>query len=712
MADFPEYPLEADNYYELLGFTPLSNPTKEEIKAAYQVRYNSWIGATKIELREIYNTAIYNIGQAQKTLLHDNLKAKYNETLRKNLLRRLRDNIEIAVKSDRKLSSGEEKEIYEKGEKYGFSRIEVDNCINQVLKEWKAHRANETETPNFRTPQPSPITLEGQPDLEIVGKPEFEFFEVKLGHTKSDNFSIKNGGGGSLEAEIISSAAWLIASPTKIHQSQLPQTVTITVDPSKDKRCQHGFGETGDLQLIYNQGTETKSIKVHFSIEGFKQTVNRFTKISTGVSVGIVGLYLWYLLNVLNISGWGIFGMLVALGTGIYGYVAQKDWNKLNRNVAIAVTTVLILLASPTIFIAVLTIPLTYFASKFIFSRYPLKPQLSGIIPVSIFLFGWVSDGLINGDFQFPNFSKEEKIALPVEQPTFQIGTIIAKEGAKLRSGPSKNASAIGTVKKGETVKILQREREWYKVEYDMSFNQSRTGYIYSSLVEVFGLSRSVRPQQPIVAQGTQPESKNFDESKAVEAKTELVQITITSTPIGASVDIAGQWHGQTPDTLKVKSGSNIVLLTHPRYRDYRDTIIVQTDGNKNFHFKLESNPLLTGRWEGAMAGKPLIMVITSFKDSSVTGYTANSDSSMNRFSGVFDAMTNTIMLEEQSDKPAFGKFNGKLSGDGRFMLGTCIRSVNPILKRRGECLILERDFSSSVAKARRCAGADSRRCG
>jgi len=679
MADSREYkyPIEADNFYELLKLAPLSNPSGEQLKEKYNERYNYWKSIAKQEMLEDKTRALNKINEARNTLAKPEAKQKYDAGLRKIMLKRLDKNIEMLVKNDKELDHDEEQDIYKTGhEEYGLTQTEISDRIDFALQNFKAQRVKiKTRTQNFDTPQPSPITLEGQPILEIVDdNSEFKFSDVKLGHTESGSFIIKNGGGGSLEAEVISSAAWLIASPTTIHQSQLPQRVTIIVDPSKDKRCQHGFRDIANLRLVYNQGNQTKAetILVDFSIEGFEQTVNRFTKISTGVAAGIVGLYLWYLFNVLNISGWGFFGLLVSLGAGIYGYFAHKERNKLNRNLAIAATALLILLASPTLFIAVLTIPLTFYASKFVFSRYPLKPQLAGIIPVSIFLVGWVSDGLINGDFRFPNFNKRPQVVASVEQPSYLMGTITATEGAKLRSQPSKNSYVLSTLKKGAIVTILESTGEWYKVQYQ----NFTTGYIFSPLVSVSGLSQNtaqaLRPQviKPILP----PPTASLSRSSSEKTKIDSIQITISSTPTGAVVQFDSNVQGLTPDTVTVKSGLNIIQLTHAGYKDYKDSIFVKADGKKNFHFKL--NPLsrlLVGRWEGVLAQKRLIMVITSYDGAKVTGYTDTPDSNKTHFLGTFDSVTGLITLEEQDE--GIGKYTGKLSDDRMSMIGTWMSS-------------------------------------
>lgn len=466
--------------------------------------------------------------------------------------------------------------------------------------------------------------------------------------------------------------------------------------PSKDPRYPRTFGDNSELLILYLQGNERKikPIPVGFSLEGFEQVVKRHTKFSTAVAGAIIGLYLWYLFRIHDLSGWGIFGLLLAIAACGFGLKATYQetlwWFGIEGRASLRLTegkgwaslgiaSVLVFLASSTLFITLLTFPLTWFASQYIIKKQPLKPHLIGAIPLAAFLFCWISDGFLNNHFHVPGFDKKRaEIIAPVAQPSYSylIGTITANEGAKIRSKPSRNSSSVGTIAKGQTVTILENAGEWYKIRYQ----NFTTGYIFSSLVSVPGLSQNPgQALNPQVSKSTPPPSvASSSLSSSETTKTDSIQITISSAPIGAVFQVAGHIHGTTPDTVKVKSGFNIFQLTHAGYEDYKDSINVKTVGRKKFHFKLKPiRSVLVGRWEGTMAGKSLVMIITSLNNSSITGYTANSDSNRTDFSGTVDLRTDIITLEEKGEKEVLRKFIGKISSDRKTMQGTWTLSDN-----------------------------------
>jgi len=152
------------------------------------------------------------------------------------------------------------------------------------------------------------FTREGDPKLEIVDqsgtkKTNFEFKNMRLGSTPSVTLLAKNGGGGTLDAKVNTNCPWLIVDTNRIHQSNLPQKITITVDPSKDGGCNRlGGSGNGEIKITYSKGDYEKEeiISVNFDIEIEDKVLGRFRKdlstafILIGIPVGhIVQAYFY-----------------------------------------------------------------------------------------------------------------------------------------------------------------------------------------------------------------------------------------------------------------------------------------------------------------------------------------------------------------------------------------------------------------------------------
>jgi len=180
------------------------------------------------------------------------------------------------------------------------------------------------------------LTREGAPKLEIVdesGKEKrgFEFKDMKLGATSSVTVVAKNGGGGTLDAKIVTSCPWLIVDTDRIHQSKLPQDVTIIVDPTKHKKknC-HGGNDKGFIEITY-PGAPPEQIHVKFSIEIKQKDLSNFRTSLTTCGLFFGGLFGYLVYNMNFIQGMneniaGIAGILAFIGTVIVaGWLGYQD---------------------------------------------------------------------------------------------------------------------------------------------------------------------------------------------------------------------------------------------------------------------------------------------------------------------------------------------------------------------------------------------------
>jgi len=176
------------------------------------------------------------------------------------------------------------------------------------------------------------LTREGAPKLEIVDesgkeKRRFEFKDMKLGDSSSVTVIAKNGGGGTLDAKIVTSCPWLIVDTDKVHQSKLPQHITIKVDPKKHKKknCLGGHDE-GFIEISYPEAAQREKVYVKFSIEVEEEALSSFRKSLTlgGLALGGLFGYLVYNMNFIQGMNENIAGIAGILAVIVSVIVAGK----------------------------------------------------------------------------------------------------------------------------------------------------------------------------------------------------------------------------------------------------------------------------------------------------------------------------------------------------------------------------------------------------
>ncbi|MEA1972513.1 MAG: hypothetical protein U9N34_04360, partial [Candidatus Cloacimonadota bacterium] len=191
-------------------------------------------------------------------------------------------------------------------QKYINSRdkVKASAIFNEVIKAWEclkdpAKRREYDE--KLREERERGLTREGDPKLEIADesgqeKRSFYFRNMRLGATSSVTLTVKNGGGGTLDAKIKTNRSWLIVDTKGIHQSKLPQRIKITVDPRKDK-SKNSFAseDEGVIEISYQRGSyiESERISVAFSIEVPDAALKRFIIVMIppiAIIGGLVGL--------------------------------------------------------------------------------------------------------------------------------------------------------------------------------------------------------------------------------------------------------------------------------------------------------------------------------------------------------------------------------------------------------------------------------------
>jgi len=262
----------AKNYYELLAITETAEI--QEVEIAYKKMFNKW------------------------NALASNPNYRDHVSPMKELLKEVRDTLidrDRRNEYDQKLEHEDEEDEILFGEVPGIPKIKItDDFGNKKL--------------------------------------DFIFRNIQQGTTQSQNFTVYNEGGGTLDAKIEFSAPWLVITPTsKIHQSKLPQTFSIAIDPNRDKRCELGFREKETIEIEYKQGNKSISefINVDFTMEGYNSALKRFRTIALPPIFIISGLIGFFIYNISLQAGTffsNLFSLAVIIG-GVF-FAAYKARNE------------------------------------------------------------------------------------------------------------------------------------------------------------------------------------------------------------------------------------------------------------------------------------------------------------------------------------------------------------------------------------------------
>lgn len=481
---------QPEHHYEALGLMPFSEYKIEN--------YNDRKEYANTEITDsvIKNNALKYINSARAFLTLPQKKRQYDSELKPLLERKIIKFIEFAVLKDKILDNDERQQVEETGKSYGFSVNEIHELIETQRKKLKFTDSSGSKEKEAA----STTTKAGSPKLEIhnnayfLKNKEFIFDNVKLSETRRELITIKNGGGGTLDAEAKFTAKWIQVLPNKIHQSKLPQDVTIIIDPSKDKSLKNGSGVMETINLTYasSSGTINVPIVVKMAIEGNRELRNRQTKYTTLVSAVLAAFILFYLFSTYNFSGWVIFGFVVsaiAIGLGVSKAIQNK-----NDFVVLLIGGIILIITNFTVFFLVLTVIFTFFTAKILFKKYPFQNQLIAFIPIgysvlflSFLFFGMGSLPYSSKSYNNNNSQITSSPTVPQNTNTANTsinctGNITAEVYANIRSGTSTDFGVVATINRGETIHVIEQDRKtgWYKVR-----NGSIYGYISDKLVSL-----------------------------------------------------------------------------------------------------------------------------------------------------------------------------------------------------------------------------------
>jgi uncharacterized protein YraI len=118
--------------------------------------------------------------------------------------------------------------------------------------------------------------------------------------------------------------------------------------------------------------------------------------------------------------------------------------------------------------------------------------------------------------------------------------TVVAPQGATVRSGPSTSARRLGKLPNKQRVNILAQSGDWYEIASD-----GLRGYMHQSLLSI---------------SSGMPATSNTMESGMPSSEPTQAQVVIRSIPSGASITVNGQTMGSAPVTYMAKPQEKLTI--------------------------------------------------------------------------------------------------------------------------------------------------------
>jgi hypothetical protein len=261
-------------WYDVLGVPLYGAYDENKYKALFNYKEEEF----KID-KEKLRKANSCLTKLKNTLSNEVAKKAYDEKLKKDFLVRLE---ELAANLSEKntLTKTNEQKIVKQGREW---KVEVSK-IGEITGKYTVIEDTGGSGGTF--------IPEGTPILELINtatnqpQEEINLWDVKLSSRTTQTFTVKNGGGGYLNATIKTSESWIQISSNKIEQKDLPKNINIIIAPSADKTIENGSIYGGFVNFSYNDGnggTQTKSLWIEIITEGYERTVKRKSLWAVGI---------------------------------------------------------------------------------------------------------------------------------------------------------------------------------------------------------------------------------------------------------------------------------------------------------------------------------------------------------------------------------------------------------------------------------------------
>lgn len=288
-----------EDLYARLGLQPGRAIAAPEVEEQYRRRRRWWV-----RVSELYNSgrrhgyleqagplaqkAQENLEEAREVLL-DPRRRDPHDRQRAERWADLEPLVDVAIAGDGYLTESAEELILQEARSHGLPPGPVAERIGRLLQKKGARRGTPPPTAQQATGGGT-VGAPGVPSLELVGSdghlvPSRLHQKVRHGQSAALlEFSARNVGGGSLDAQVSSDAPWLVlvdpkdrAPVTRIRQSELPKRLRLELHPERDPGIGYGARRVGWLTFAYAAGGQPREarIRVQLQVETLESRVRQ-----------------------------------------------------------------------------------------------------------------------------------------------------------------------------------------------------------------------------------------------------------------------------------------------------------------------------------------------------------------------------------------------------------------------------------------------------
>ncbi|MCL4537365.1 MAG: PEGA domain-containing protein [Nitrospirae bacterium] len=372
----------------------------------------------------------------------------------------------------------------------------------------------------------------------VISRTNFDFSNLMVGSTASGSFSISNTGGGTLSGTLKTNKKWLKVTQSNFDTSR-NKDITFYIDTTG---LPFGFKDTGTIEIQSNGGN--KVITVNLSVEK--------------ISASALSRFRWQFIPAIVLI---LASLTYAIGRSFVP-------------------------------LALILFGLGFVLSKPLF-RYQSSSGKNLIVPIWVIAFLFIMIAIAKNE------------SPPQESSRVQFTVKAYKDvNAKVRTWPSGSADSLGilTIRKGETLGILEADGDWYKIKVIVN-GRDKVGWIYKSLVVPSESKSEVPPKKSIAPYGydmvpgkgwvpspapTTPAAPSQKATPPRQPEQTSFTIKIQSSPSGATVRVDKKTRGTTPLSIVLEKGSHGIAIEKEGYEIKWDIIDVDGHGKKEFYFALE----------------------------------------------------------------------------------------------------------------------------
>lgn len=569
----------SENLYKRLGVPESAG--KDQIEFEFQKRYKYWMGIPPHHAKYGRDVDRYKSHlQEARDILHDPIKRRNYDNQIKEKQKQLdqeQKEIQYQILShivepavvDQKLTRVEKNTILKSGRELGLSDYEIENVIEAMMLKYNAIFVEEDIL------EPTTPTSSGRPKLILENLPSrrIDLSNIQINHKVEQTVTINNTGGGVNNGTITTNEEWLTVSQEKLDTRYHKQTFKIIINTHHLKLA-HRYSGTVKIQTL--GGTE--SITVILSIEGAKKRAQKMTKITTSVtaaaSIGVWGYYS-YLTMAYTTGLFFLTAFIVLVGTAGFSMIIK---GKRGGYFWLILSVLTLGMVNRFVFILMVPVLLVRLVSYLIFPRFPTKTLLVAVIPLFLCTgfwggYYWFADHLnMMYAIESAKSNRKQQTIRSEELPT---ATVIAPQGASVRSGPGKSYSRITALPRGKEVEILNQSGNWIQIQFGQN---SQTGYIFKTLI-----AQSDKKQ---IGYGDTPVRKIPVQSKS----NEKLLLQFESKPSAAKLYIDDRFVGKTPFTIKLSPGNIQLSLKKNGFVDFKKSIKIKKNGQTKFEFAMVSS--------------------------------------------------------------------------------------------------------------------------